>query len=130
MELLMDAHKIHKTAISRKPGKLRSRLTLHKRIELFKKKNQKVGEILEAIKWIGNKGSHADKQLLVNETMDAYELLEHVNYWNMPCMNYTNLNPTYSTTWPGRSIKRKRFAMPLDVDLKAVFSIPILSSPF
>lgn len=77
VELLMDAHKIHKTAVSRKPGKPRSRLTLHKRIELFKKKNQKVGEILEAIKWIGNKGSHADKQLLVNEAMDAYELLEH-----------------------------------------------------
>lgn len=76
LELLMNSQKINKTAaIDGKKSK--HKLTLHKRIDLFKKKNQKVGEILEAIKWIGNKGSHADNKLIVNEVIDAYELLEH-----------------------------------------------------
>lgn len=51
--------------------------TLHERIESFKKKNRKVREMLEAVKWIGNKGSHAGHELLVNEAWDAYELLEY-----------------------------------------------------
>ena len=77
VELLMDSQKINKTMVHSNGKKSKYRLTLHQRIGLFKKKNQKVGEILEAIKWVGNKGSHADNKLIVNEVIIAYELLEH-----------------------------------------------------
>lgn len=77
VELLMDSQRINKTAASPNGNRSTRKLTLHNRIDLFKKKNQKVGELLEAIKWIGNKGSHADKQLWVNEVIAAYEILEH-----------------------------------------------------
>lgn len=77
LELLMDSQKINKTATSPNGGRTKHKLTLHRRIELFKEKNQKVGELLEAIKWIGNKGSHANNRLIANEVIDAYEILEH-----------------------------------------------------
>jgi hypothetical protein len=73
IELLMDSLEIDCSS----EEKSKRRLTLHQRIDLFKKKNRKVGEILEAIKWIGNKGSHANTKLIVNEVITAYELLEH-----------------------------------------------------
>lgn len=77
LELLMDSQRINKTETLSKGRRTKHQLTLHKRIELFKEKNQKVGELLEAIKWIGNKGSHANKKLIVNEVIDAHDLLEH-----------------------------------------------------
>lgn len=40
-----------------KSGK-RRRLSVHERIELFKGTNTEVAELLEAVKWIGNEGSH------------------------------------------------------------------------
>lgn len=59
-----------------KKGK-RSRLQLHDRIEMFRKKHEALANALMAVKWIGNAGSHAlpveQKDVLV-----GYELLEHV----------------------------------------------------
>lgn len=55
-------------------------LTLHARIEEFKKKNPKladIGDKLLAVKWIGNGGSHLaglDRKHMVT----AYHLMEHV----------------------------------------------------
>lgn len=59
--------------------KLGTRLPLHARIQLFKKKNAEAGELLEAIKWIGNAGSHANDADLDREALlDAFDILEHV----------------------------------------------------
>jgi hypothetical protein len=51
-------------------------LSLNKRIERFAEKHSKVGEILLAIKWLGNKGSHSDS-LSNDDALDGFELLEH-----------------------------------------------------
>lgn len=75
IELLMDLHKIKKTSIVR--GK-RKRLTLHKRIEEFKLKYPIEGELLMAIKWIGNYGSHNLESLTKDDILDGFEMLEHV----------------------------------------------------
>lgn len=74
VELLLDDLKVKRTTVSR--GK-RSALTLHSRIEAFKLRNQKVGDALLAIKWIGNAGSHSSS-LTDDDILDGYEIIEHV----------------------------------------------------
>ena len=51
IELIMDNLKIPKTHLK---SKKRVRYSLHQRIENFKIKNHNQGELLMAIKWIGN----------------------------------------------------------------------------
>jgi hypothetical protein len=53
----------------------RTKLTLHHRIELYQKDNEEVGELLLAIKWIGNEGSHELNILTRNDILTAYEIL-------------------------------------------------------
>ena len=76
LELLMDHAGIaHAWSPMNATDKIR-KYKLHQRIDMFKKENQDIGNKLNAIKKIGNKGSHADDILSVNEAIDAYELLE------------------------------------------------------
>jgi Domain of unknown function (DUF4145) len=56
VELIMDHLKIKKLQKDKK-GKF-ERLTLHKRIALFRSKNPALADRLEAVKWLGNAGSH------------------------------------------------------------------------
>jgi len=73
LELLMNRYKVKKTFMQ--SGK-RKRLSLHKRIFEFKRKKPEIAELLLAIKWIGNTGSHIGKLENV-DLLEAYELLEH-----------------------------------------------------
>ncbi len=73
LEHLLNEEKVKKAAM-RKKGGLR-RLKLHERILEYKNKNNEVAEFLEAIKWIGNTGSHIGA-LERTDLLDAYELLE------------------------------------------------------
>lgn len=75
VELIMDEQKIVKTYVDR--GK-RKGYSLHKRIELFKAVKPEEADLLMAIKWIGNSGSHVNDELNKDDTLDAYEILEHV----------------------------------------------------
>ncbi len=52
-------------------------LSLHRRIELFAKENKVVGEQLEALKWLGNAGSHGDP-VSKDDLLDALDLLSNV----------------------------------------------------
>lgn len=73
IELIMNHFKITKTHKGTN-GK-RTRLTLHKRIQKFKLKNDEVGKLLEAIKWIGNSGSHVGNLESI-DVLETYQLLE------------------------------------------------------
>ncbi len=53
-------------------------LNLHSRISLLPAKYSELGELLLAIKWLGNAGSHADSVVTIDDVMDAYELIDHV----------------------------------------------------
>lgn len=53
-------------------------LSLHSRISLLSAKYSELGELLLAIKWLGNAGSHADSIVTIDDVMDAYELIDHV----------------------------------------------------
>ena len=53
-------------------------INLHQRIALLPQKYQGLQDILTAIKWLGNAGSHANKPPSADDVLNAYELLEHV----------------------------------------------------
>jgi hypothetical protein len=51
-------------------------LTLHERIERFRRDDVAAGRALMAVKWIGNEGSHGGR-LDKKDLLDGFELLEH-----------------------------------------------------
>jgi len=74
VELIMDDQKIPLTHWNAKKTK-RINYKLHERILLFQKKNNAVGELLLAVKWIGNEGSHELNTLSRSDMIVAYEIL-------------------------------------------------------
>jgi hypothetical protein len=53
-------------------------LSLHTRIGLLPAKYVGLRDLLFAIKWLGNAGSHAESAVTMDDVMDAYELIDHV----------------------------------------------------
>lgn len=76
IETILDNQKIKKFII--KKNKNRSYITLHQRIELFQKKNPKIANLLYAIKWLGNDGSHKEEKIEFEDLLNGFELLENV----------------------------------------------------
>lgn len=74
VEVLMDNLKVKTSVIS---NHRRKQLTLHARILEYRNKNEKLADLLLAIKWIGNSGSHNTK-ISKDDTLDAYRILEYV----------------------------------------------------
>lgn len=72
-EELLTAKKVRKTTKS-KSGK-RVRLNLHDRIVAFHMTHPDVADALEAVKWIGNGGSH-DSDLTVPDVLTGAEILD------------------------------------------------------
>lgn len=52
----------------------RKRLSTHQRIQEFKKYDHQVGETLEAVKWIGNTGSH-ETDMTATQVLDGADML-------------------------------------------------------
>lgn len=71
VENMMDDLGIASTNIAGK------RINLHWRIAEFKKEDEESGTFLEAIKWLGNSGSHVGG-LSRDDVFDAFNILEHV----------------------------------------------------
>jgi hypothetical protein len=77
IEELLTLQGVPKLHVSKNGKRLRH--TAHKRIELFKERKPKFAEaadLLMAVKWIGNDGSHGS-ELGVGEVLDGVELLNH-----------------------------------------------------
>lgn len=74
-EYIMDNKKIPKTYTYRSK---RKKYTLHRRIEIFKVTNNEEADLLMAIKWIGNSGSHQFDNLTQDDILDSFEILELV----------------------------------------------------
>ena len=73
VEDLLTAHRIPKTAAKKGGG--RRPLTTHDRIDLFRAKQPDVADALEAVKWIGNSGSH-ESSLTTEDILDGAEILD------------------------------------------------------
>lgn len=77
MEELLNSKRVRRIAVTKR-GKQR-RLSAHERIELYRTAdpaNTDIADTLEAVKWIGNSGSH-EATLSVAEVLEGAELLEH-----------------------------------------------------
>lgn len=74
LEILMNEQRIRKTITSSNGN--RRKLMLHQRIQLFENKKPEIASYLEAIKWIGNTGSHLGD---VNrmDILEAYKVYEY-----------------------------------------------------
>lgn len=73
-------------------NKKRVKLSLHNRIEEFKKKSSALADLLMAIKWLGNAGSHITA-ITSNDILDAYEMMEHLlaEIYDPPAKNLAKL---------------------------------------
>ncbi len=77
IELLLDDIKISKTRMTNE-GKERE-LSLHKRIEKYSEIDKESADLLLAVKWIGNAGSHSNTAGLErNDILDVFEILDFV----------------------------------------------------
>ena len=74
VESLMDCRKVKKTRIQ--SGK-RVRMSLHGRIKEFEKTDKDNAELLLAVKWLGNSGSHPGG-LDRDNVLDAFDMIEMV----------------------------------------------------
>lgn len=70
VELLLTALGVRKTTTGRK------RMTTHARIEALRTTRPDVADVLEAVKWIGNVGSHAEAPT-TKDVLEGAALLEH-----------------------------------------------------
>lgn len=58
--------------------KTRRPISLHQRISMLPPKLSHLAEMLTAVKWLGNTGSHADSEVSRDDVVVAYNLIEHV----------------------------------------------------
>ena len=56
----------------------RKYINLHQRISLIPEKYSEIRDLIFAIKWLGNAGSHSDGTISFDDVMDAYEFFEHI----------------------------------------------------
>lgn len=73
VESLMDDRRVRKTEVSDR----KRRLSLHRRIKEFEKADPNNAELLLAIKWLGNSGSHPSG-LSRKDVLDAFDMIELV----------------------------------------------------
>jgi hypothetical protein len=76
IELLLTHERVGRKRRTEK-GKLRS-LTLHDRIELYGERFEDRANLLLAIKWLGNEGSHPKGDLTRADLLDAFAILERI----------------------------------------------------
>ncbi|WP_223541965.1 DUF4145 domain-containing protein [Pseudomonas sp. BF-RE-26] len=56
----------------------RRSLSLHQRINLLPARFQELKELILAVKWLGNAGSHSGPEPTAGDVRVAYDMLEHV----------------------------------------------------
>ncbi|MFE5258113.1 DUF4145 domain-containing protein [Streptomyces coelicoflavus] len=80
IEELLTAQKIPRTKLVTRRGpaqvKRRLRLSTQARIEILRSKESEAADLLEAVKWIGNSGSH-EGSVTVEDVLNGVVLLEH-----------------------------------------------------
>lgn len=59
-------------------GGKRRIVSLHQRIALIPQKYDELKDLLFAIKWLGNAGSHGYGDVTIDDVFDAYEMTEHI----------------------------------------------------
>lgn len=76
LELILTHLKVPRTTINNRNKRVK--INLHNRIDKLAQQHSEFKQFLLAIKWIGNEGSHPEKNLTKNDVAELYEILEHV----------------------------------------------------
>ena len=76
LENLLTELKVERFSTKKEGG--RKLLSLHERIELLPEQYTHFKDVIFAIKWLGNAGSHSNDEISSDDVMDAYDLIEHV----------------------------------------------------
>jgi Domain of unknown function (DUF4145) len=74
VEAILDDQKVRKTKIT---GHKRRRLSTHQRIDILEAKQPVAATSLEAVKWLGNEGSHSSSVLTSSHCIESAEYLNH-----------------------------------------------------
>jgi hypothetical protein len=74
-EALLTEQGVRRSILNRK--KKKQRLPLHARIVEFQKKKPQISDLLFAVKWISNEGSHTG-ELKQKDVLDGFEILDQV----------------------------------------------------
>lgn len=75
MELLLDHLKVKRFELDK--TRKRRRLSLHRRIQIFGHKDAELASPMQAVRWLGNEGSHPGS-LKKDDLLDAFEMVEHL----------------------------------------------------
>jgi hypothetical protein len=75
IEKILDDLKVKRFKV--KDGKRRF-VPLHERITLMPMQYSELREMVLAVKWLGNSGSHENATLTIDDALDAYELTEQI----------------------------------------------------
>ncbi len=76
LEKLLDELKIDRCRFDDNNEEVR--LSLGYRIGKLPNEYSHVKEMIKAVKWLGNAGSHSNDEIKIDDVMDAYELTEHI----------------------------------------------------
>lgn len=75
VEAILDDQNVNKTVLTKK--RTRQRLTTQQRIVLLKSVDPLAAASLEAVKWVGNQGSHGSVSLTATDCIESAEYLAH-----------------------------------------------------
>jgi len=75
VEALLDHEKVPKTQLTKQ--RKRKHLATHVRIGVLKVKQPLVATSLEAVKWVGNQGSHGSSSLTSSDCVESAQYLDH-----------------------------------------------------
>jgi hypothetical protein len=75
VEAVLDHQKVNKTAQKQSGG--RRPLSTHERILALKAKDELAARSLEAVKWVGNQGSHGGDSITASNVVESGEYLGH-----------------------------------------------------
>lgn len=78
LEKLLTALDVDETTSTDKQEQEKRHISLHKQISLLKGKDENIKKECEAIKWLGNSGSHGDDKIQFDDVLDGYDLLSFV----------------------------------------------------
>lgn len=89
VELIMDHVNVPRRQVVVSGGSRKYKMrSLHNRIEVFRLKNPGLADRLEAVKWLGNEGSHGD-QVGKEDFFNALDLLEDFVQEHFQCRGKT-----------------------------------------
>jgi hypothetical protein len=72
---LLTAHGVARYRVAARLRR-KIRISTHERIDIFRAKNAEAADMLLAVKWIGNNGTHTDT-VSIQEVLDGAELFSH-----------------------------------------------------